>query len=305
MLKKIVLAGGSGYLGQVLAAYYKTRAKEIVVLSRRPQMSTDTLHYEIWDGETEGGWTKTLEGCDLLINLAGKNVNCRYTKKNREEILRSRIGPTALLGRAIAKLEQPPKVWINLASATIYRHAEHQAQDEDRGETGAGFSVNVCQAWEESFRTADTARTKKILLRTAIVFGADDGVIPRLKNLARWGLGGRQGNGRQYISWIHENDFARITEWVYIHGRNGAVYNCAAPEAIQNSGLMKLVRKTNGIQFGLPAPAWLLACGALLIGTEKELVLKSRWVYPKHLLEEGFRFEFSSPQAALEAIRNA
>lgn len=302
MFNKIVLAGGSGYLGKVLSAYYKNRTKEIVILTRGKNFAAENIRFVHWDGKTDGPWSEELEGADLLINLCGKNVNCRYTKKNREEIFRSRLEPTALLGKVSASLKQPPKAWINLASATIYRHAEDHYQDEGTGETGSGFSVEVCQAWEKTFREATVPGTRKILLRVGIVFGRSDGVIPRLKNLVRTGLGGYQGTGRQFISWIHEQDLARITEWVYRNAKDGDVFNCTAPEAIQNREMMKVIRESYGIPFGLPSPQWLLEAGAVLIGTETELILKSRWVYPKHLLDKGFRFQYSKAAHAIHEI---
>lgn len=302
MFNKIVLAGGTGYLGQVLCNYYREKANQIVVLSRSKQGNQSNIHFEIWNGKSRGAWTKHLENCDLLINLCGKNVNCRYTKKNREEIFRSRIEPTALLEEVVMDLENPPKVWINLASATIYRHAEDRCQDEETGDIGSGFSVEVCKAWENSFFKLHTTRTRKIALRAGIVLGRRDGVIPRLKNLICIGMGGRQGNGQQYISWIHEQDFVRITEWVYDNGKDGEIYNCTSPEAIQNKDFMKLFRKEVGVPFGLPAPRWLLQLGASAIGTETELILKSRWVYPRHLIDRGFHFQFAKPVHALREI---
>lgn len=302
MFTKIVLAGGTGYLGQVLSDYYKSKAKEIIILSRHPHSSQDNIHYQVWDGRTKGEWAKCLEGCDLLINLCGKNVNCRYTKKNQQEIFRSRLEPTALLGKVVAELKGPPKVWIQFASATIYRHAEDHSQDEDQGETGAGFSVDVCKAWEKTFWEVTVRETRKILLRVGIVFGRRDGMIPRVKNLVRLGMGGKQGTGKQYVSWIHEQDLARTTEWVFNNGTNGETYNCTSPEVIQNKDLMALFRRTMGVPIGLPAPQWLLEMGAMIIGTETELILKSRWVFPKHLLEKGFRFQFAKPEYAIRDI---
>lgn len=302
MLNKIVLAGGTGYLGHVLCNYYKDKANEIIVLSRDQHPSHTNIHFEVWNGRTEDSWVKHLEDCDLLINLCGKNVNCRYTKENRKKIFRSRLEPTALLGKVIADLKNPPKVWINLASATIYRHAEDHAQDEESGDMGSGFSVEVCKAWEKAFFEADIPHTKRIALRIGMVMGGRDGVIPRLKNLVCIGMGGQQGNGLQYISWIHEQDFARITEWVYGNGKDREVYNCTSPNAIQNKDFMKVFRKTIGIPFGLPTPQWLLEIGAFLIGTETELVLKSRWVYPQYLLDRGFQFQFAKPEHAIHDI---
>ena len=302
MYRKIILAGGSGYLGKVLASYYKDKATNIIVLSRSKREDRENIRFVLWDGVNKGPWVQELEGADLLINLCGKNVNCRYTEKNRKAILRSRIEPTKLLGEVIADLSEPPACWIQLASATIYRHAEDHFQDEDQGATGTGFSVDVCKAWEETFWNCKIPRTKKVLLRVGIVLGRSDGVMPRLKNLVKWGMGGRQGNGRQYISWIHEQDLARITEWVVENGNEGDTYNATSPEAIQNADLMKLLRQTYGIPFGLPAPQWLLEAGALLIGTETELILKSRWVYPGLLLKKGFQFHFAKAEHAIHEI---
>ena len=304
MYRKIILAGGSGYLGKVLANYYREKATAIIVLSRSRREDRENIRFVHWDGTNKGPWVQELEGADLLVNLTGKNVNCRYTEKNRREILRSRIDPTKLLGEAIAGLSKPPACWIQFASATIYRHAEDHFQDEERGETGTGFSVDVCRAWENNFWNCNTPQTKKVLLRVGIVLGRSDGVLPRLKNLVKLGMGGPQGNGRQYISWIHEQDLARITEWVLENGKDGDFYNATAPEAIQNSALMKLLRQAYGVPFGLPAPQWLLEAGAVLIGTETELILKSRWVYPGRLLKKGFQFSFAKAEQAVHEIRS-
>src|SRR5689334_18005468 len=197
MYNKIVLAGGSGFLGSALARYYSAKSKEVVILSRRAHSPENNMRFVIWDGKGQGSWMKELERADLLVNLCGKNVNCRYTRKNREEIFRSRLEPTSVLGIAIQSLSHPPALWIQLASATIYRHGEDHPQDERTGETGSGFSVDVCKAWEYCFWSCDTPRTRKIILRTGIVLGKEDGVLPRLKKMVRFGLGGKQGNGKQ------------------------------------------------------------------------------------------------------------
>lgn len=301
-LGRVVLAGGSGYLGGVLADYYRDKADEIIILSRSAHASNGKIQWVEWDGRTKGPWTSALEGCDLLINLCGKNVNCRYTEKNKAEIFRSRLEPTKLLGEVVAELRQPPKVWINMASATIFRHAEDRPQDEVHGEIGQGFSVEVCKAWEATFAAATAPSTKKIVLRVAIAFGKKDGVIPRLWRMTRLGFGGKQGNGHQFVSWIHEQDLARMTEWVYLHGKDGGVYNAVAPQVIRNSDLMRLVRKRLHMPFGLPAPSWFLDIGAVIIGTETELILKSRWVYPQRLLDEGFQFTYPDAESALQDI---
>jgi uncharacterized protein (TIGR01777 family) len=300
--KKIILAGGNGYLGGVLADYYKNLADEVIILSRKFRTADENIKTLIWNGRTEGEWAQNLNGADLLINLCGKNVNCRYTKENREEIISSRIIPTQLLGNVIEKLEHPPKLWITVTSATIYRHAEDRPQDEETGETGYGFSINVCRQWEDTFFGISTPYTRKIALRMGIVFGHADGVFPRLLNLVKYGLGGKQGDGEQYVSWIHEQDAARCTEWLVGHEEMDGVINCTAPEPLKNTMIMASIRKAYGIPFGLPAPAWLLVLGASVIGTEVELILKSRWVLPKRLLDNGYPFLFTKAEYAIKDI---
>lgn len=305
MLDKIVIAGGSGYLGHVLARYYSEKAREIVMLSRtKAKFTIKNVYTVLWDGMSRGDWEKTLTGASLVVNLCGKNVNCRYTAENQVAILRSRLEPTALLGEAIAAAADPPQCWINIASATIYRHAEDRPQCEKTGDVGTGFSVDVCKAWEKTFWAAQTPATRKVLLRVGLVLGREDGVFPRLKNLATSGLGGHQGTGRQRVSWIHEIDFARVVEWIELSKKSG-LYNCTAPETVSNRDLMKMLRKTLGIPVGIPAPLWLLEAGAWLIGTETELVLKSRWVKPGRLLEEGFSFQFANAEYAIREILSA
>jgi uncharacterized protein (TIGR01777 family) len=300
--KKIVLAGGNGYLGKVLTNYYKDKAQEIVILSRHEKLEENHIRTVVWDGKNRGKWAAELVNADILINLCGKNVNCRYTEKNKEAIFASRLLPTELLGMVIHDMYEPPKLWINVTSATIYRHAEDRPQDEETGEIGEGFSVDVCNAWEYAFNKYDTPKTRKITLRMGIVLGRSDSVFPRLLNLVKMGMGGRQGNGRQYVSWVHELDVARSTEWFADNPELQGIFNCTAPYAIKNTELMRAIRKTYGVPFGLPAPKWLLEIGAIVIGTEPELILKSRWVMPKRLLDSGFEFQFEKAGVAVREI---
>jgi hypothetical protein len=300
--KKIILAGGNGYLGCVLAAYYQQKAQEIIILSRKPGDPQGNVKTVLWDGKSAGSWINELEGADMLINLCGKNVNCRYTPKNKAEIILSRVVPTRLLGNVIEKLSTPPPLWINITSATIYRHAEDYPQDEANGDIGYGFSIDVCQQWEESFFACYTPKTRKVALRMGIVLGHSDGVLPRLLNLVKVGLGGRQGDGQQFVAWVHEQDAARTTEWIVEHQELNGVINCTAPEPIKNADLMRTLRRAYGICIGLPAPTWLLAIGAKIIGTETVLILKSRWVKPKRLLDSGFHFQFTNAAHAVHDI---
>lgn len=299
---KIILAGGNGYLGGVLAQYYRSLATEIIILSRKPAPVDRNIKTIVWNGVDEGDWESTLGGAELLINLCGKNVNCRYTEKNRKDIIASRINPTMLLGRAIAKMQSPPQLWINITSATIYRHAEDHTQDEEMGEIGYGFSIDVCRQWEQTFFETNTPNTRKIALRMGIVLGKSDGAFPRLLNLVKFGLGGRQGDGQQYVSWIHEQDAAKCTEWLMEHKELNGAINCTSPEAVKNTDLMKSIRTAYGIPFGFPSPAWLLELGAMFIGTETELILKSRWVAPKRLVDSGYNFIFPKAEHAIKDI---
>lgn len=299
--KKIILAGGNGYIGGVLADYYKDLADDVVILSRQPKTPAGNIRTLVWDGKTEGDWVTQLEGADLLINLCGKNVNCLYTVKNKAEIFASRLLSTALLGKVVAKLVVPPKLWINMSSATIYRHAEDHPQDDETGEIGYGFSIDVCKQWEEAFFSSYTPDTRKIALRMGIVLGSADGAFPRLLNLVKLGMGGKQGNGEQYISWIHERDAAACTEFLLTHKITGAV-NCTAPQPVKNKEFMRTLRKAWGIPFGSPAPAWLLQIGLAIIGSEMELILKSRWVLSKRLTDAGYQFQFSKVEHAINDI---
>ncbi|HVW97129.1 MAG TPA: TIGR01777 family oxidoreductase [Mucilaginibacter sp.] len=300
--KKIVLAGGNGYLGTVLAGYYRDKADEIILLSRHAAEQRGNIRTVVWDGKTRGKWAAELVNADMLVNLCGKNVNCRYTEKNKAEIIASRVDPTVLLGTVINDLHEPPKLWINLASATIYRHAEDRPQDENTGEKGTGFSIDVCNAWETAFNQARTPKTRKIILRMGIVLGRHDGVMPRLLNLVKLGLGGKQGDGQQYVSWLHERDAARSTEWLLDHPELQGIFNCTAPVPVTNAELMRMIRHEYGAPYGIPAPKWLLEAGAIVIGTETELILKSRWVLPKKLLDSGFNFRYSYAEDAVKEI---
>lgn len=300
--QKIILAGGNGYLGTVLSEYYRDLADEIIILSRKPKAANRNIKTAVWDGCTEGDWITALDGADMLVNLCGKNVNCRYTKANREEIINSRVIPTKLLGKVIEKMPNPPKLWINLSSATIYRHAEDRPQDEINGDIGYGFSIDVCQRWEEAFYDSNTPQTRKIALRMGIVLGMADSAFPRLLNLVKFGLGGRLGDGKQYLNWVHEQDAARCTEFLLQHTELDGNINCTAPVPVQNAQFMATLRKAWGIPFGLPTSAWLLGIGMAIAGSEPELVLKSRWVVPKRLLDAGYKFLFGEAEQAIKDL---
>ena len=236
-----------------------------------------------------------------MVNLAGRSVNCRYTARNQREIFESRTDATHAIGEAIAKTVDPPKLWINASSATIYRHATDRPQDEYTGEIGKGFSVAVCQKWEKEFFEQRTPLTRKIAIRTAITLGHGGLLVP-YRRMLKYGLGGRQGSGRQLYSWVHIEDAGRAIEWLLDRSELEGVFNIAAPGPVSNECFMATLRRCLGIRIGLPAPAWLLRWGARIIGTETELLLKSRWVVPTRLQETGFVFRYPRLETALQEI---
>ena len=302
MYTKIILAGGSGFIGKFLKEYFKTKSIQLIILTRSVPKKIGNITYLQWDGKTLGDWKDELEGAELLINLTGKSVNSRYTEKNRNEIINSRVYSTRVLGEAVKQLKNPPAVWFNAASATIYRHAEDRPNDEYNGEYENDFSVQVCKLWEQEFSKLKLPATRKIILRMAIVLGAEDGVFPRFKNIVRFGMGGKQGNGNQYFSWLHEDDLVAILEFLYLHAELEGIFNIASPNALQNKAMMKTYRELLNPQILLPLPTWLLKLGGFILGTEPELLLKSRWVIPKRLEESGFKFKYTNFKLALESL---
>ena len=298
-MKKIIIAGGTGFLGTCLSDHYLSKGWNVLVLTRGETRKNGALEYVHWNGKNSGVWTKALEGAEALINLNGKSVDCRYNEKNKALIYSTRLNSTAALGKAIQKAMIPPKVWINAASATIYRHSLDKEMDEETGEIGSGFSVDVCQKWEDIFNSFHTPQTRKVLIRTGIVLGRHRGPLKPLRMLIRFGVGGKQGDGTQYFSWLHERDFVNIIDYLITHAEMNGVFNVTAPTPVPNKTIMKTLRNCMGIPFGLPMPVWLLEIGAHIIRTETELVLKSRRVVPKRLLDSGYTFQFKTIEDAL------
>jgi uncharacterized protein len=289
-MNKVVIAGGNGFLGGVLAKHFQKEFNDIVILTRQPKVSHQNIRYTVWDAKTLGDWKLELNHADVLINLTGKNVNCRYTERNKTEILNSRLDSTRILGEAIRQSENPPKLWLQASSSTIYNHS-YQPNDENSNNLGDDFSMTVCKHWERTYWEEQCPSTKKIVMRIAIVLGNDGGALPHITRLTRFGLGGQQGDGKQMISWIHEADFARAAEWLMEHGKPNGVYNVCAPMPVCNNAFMKTLRHAMQAPIGLPTPAWMLTVGAALMGTEPELILKSRYVKPGNLMGEGFQFQ--------------
>ena len=299
-VSKIVIPGGSGQVGTVLARAFHAEGHDVVVLSRRPGVRPWRM--VAWDGVTPGAWRREIDGSDVVINLTGRSVNCRYHAANRQQILHSRVLSTRAVGQAIADAARPPGVWLQASTATIYAHRYDGANDEHSGilggyEPGAPetwrFSVDVARAWERAFEDAVVAGTRKVALRSAMTLSPDrGGVFATLLGMARRGLGGRAGDGRQFISWIHYQDFIAALRWLIAHASIEGVVNIASPNPLPNAAFMRTLRDACGVPFGLPLSRWMLEIGAVFMRTETELILKSRRVVPGRLLQEGFRFRF-------------
>lgn len=306
---KIVIPGGSGHIGTLLAREFHAAGHDVTVISRLPRAAP--WRVDAWDGKTLGPWASHFSGADAVINLAGRSVNCRYGRRNRRAIMNSRLDSTRVIGQAIANAAIPPRVWLQSSTATIYAHRYDAPNDEETGIIGGAepgvpetwrFSIDVATSWERACNEAFTPRTRKVLLRTAIVMCIDPGgAFAALLWLTRFGLGGRQGDGKQYVSWIHERDFVRAVLWLIEHGEIAGPVNLAAPNPLPNAEFMRGLRRGWGMPIGLPAANWMLEVGAFFMRTETELLLKSRRVVPTRLSKAGFTFEYPAwPEAARE-----
>lgn len=295
MRKKVVLAGGTGFIGKFLEDKFKALGYDVYIISRQEQHICWNNHKEI---------VEAIDHSDMLINLAGKSVDCRYNEKNKKEILISRTETTRTLGKALKKCGNPPSLWINSSTATIYRHAEDRPMTEENGEIGTGFSVDVAKEWEKAFFAFQLPETRQVALRIAIVLGPDGGVMTAFNNLVRFGLGGVQGPGNQMFSWIHIEDIFSIIQFLQERKDLSGVFNCSSPHPVTNREMMAKLRETMNMMIGLPSPKWLLEIGAVLIKTETELILKSRWVIPDRLEKAGYTFKYKDIGQAFAHILN-
>jgi uncharacterized protein len=295
---KIIIAAGTGFLGNELYHFFTKKGHEVLVLTRKPSKN----HHIQWDAATIENWAKHLENSDVLINMTGKSVDCRYNQTNRSQILSSRIQSTRVLQQAVDKCTSPPKIWLNASSATIYIHAETTLMTEPSGTIGDDFSMNICKAWEKEFFANPNPNIRKVALRTSIVLGKNGGAFPKLKQITKLGLGGRQGQGTQYMSWIHIVDFCNAVSFIIENEQLHGPINVTAPSPLSNQKFMQTIRKILRIPFGLPSPRFLLELAAIFINTETELLLKSRYVYPHILLKNGFQFQYCTAAEAIEQL---
>jgi len=307
---RIVLPGGSGQVGNFLSRYFHAQGHDVVVLARR--ITPAPWRVVNWDGADLGNWTSELENADVLINLAGRSVDCRYTPANRRAIKESRIQTTHLLGQAIGQSVHPPRLWMNASTATIYRHTLDRPMDEQTGEIGGNepnapakwrFSIDVATSWERAFFDAVTPHTRKIALRSAMIMSPDrGGVFDTLLRLVRFGLGGTTASGLQFVSWIHDADFVGSIDYLIALDEIDGAVNIASPNPLRNREFMKALRQAWGTHMGLPAASWMLEIVTIFLRTETELVLKSRRVIPGRLAEAGFQFQFPEWAAAAQNL---
>lgn len=301
---KVILAGGSGQIGRALAQAYRSRNWEVVTLGRSVELAApcEGESYRIWDGASLDSWQEELDGANWVVNLAGRTVNCRYTSENMRQMMNSRVDSVRVIGQAIAACSKPPSMWFQMSTATIYAHRFDVANDEEQGVIGGqepgvpaywARSVEIAKAWERTLEESPTPNTRKVALRAAMVMDhSKGGIFDTLHQLVRRGLGGSIGGGRQYISWIHQNDFMRALDYIEKEARLDGAINLCSPNPLTQAEFMRVLREASGVGIGLPATAWMAKLGAVFMRTDAELVLKSRRVVPKRLLDAGFEFEF-------------
>lgn len=309
---KIILPGGNGQVGRMLIRAFLREGHECVVLTRGRAALSAGARTVTWDGRTLGPWTAELEGADVVINLAGRSVDCRYHERNLAAMMHSRVDSTRIIGQAIAAAKNPPRVWLQAGTATIYAHRFDAPNDEATGIIGGNEpdvpalwarSIDIARAWEAEVNAAATPHTRKVILRSAMVMSPDPGgVFSVLSRLARVGFGS-QGDGRQFVSWIHEHDFVAAVKFLIGRDDLAGPFNLCSPHPLPNRDFMAALHAAVGRPVSVPVPRWALEIGAFLLRTETELILKSRRVVPGRLLETGFKFSHPDwPAVAMELV---
>jgi len=300
--KKIVIAGGTGNIGKLLSKTFAESGYEVIILSRQRMNSMNPkIKYILWDGEAIGSWVEELEDVDTLINLSGKSIQCRFTEKNKKELLYSRITPTQILGEAIEKLNSPPRLWINFSGISIFEGLDGN-HDEGSKNYGNTFLANLTKQWEETFVNSYTPKTHKVILRLSPVLSKNFGMFKELYPLAKFGLGGQVADGEQYVSWIHELDLIRMVRWIIVHESPSILYHACAPEPISNKGFMKHIRKAVGMPIGMPLPTLFAKIGAFFKGVESDMLLLTNSVYATQPSKEGFNYNYPTTSVAFEHL---
>lgn len=299
-MKKIVIAAANGFIGGHLVDHF-SKTHEVIGLVRKPMDSNGPVRYVHWDGKSLDEWQSELEGVEVVINLAGKSVNCRHTDENKKAILKSRIESTQAIGQAIDLCKDKPKLWINASGASIYEYDENKSNTEGDTQYARSFIAQVSQEWEDTMYSFTYSELKQVALRTTLVLGKKDGAFPLVNRLSKLFLGGKQGSGRQKMSWIHIDDFVSAVDHIVKNGISGPV-NMGTPNPVSNAEFMRSLRKANRRPFGFPTPEFALKIGAFFINTEPSLVLDGMNVVPKVLLDSGFTFRYSTIEEAFENL---
>lgn len=299
-MKRIVIAAANGFIGEYLCDHF-SKTHEVIGLVRKPMPSKSKVRYVIWDGKNLDEWQSELEGSEAVINLAGKSVNCRHTDENKRGILQSRIESTQVIGQAVDLCKVKPKLWINTSGASIYACTSEKANVENDTAYSTSFMAHVSKEWEDAFYAFTYSNVRQVVLRTTVVLGKEDGAFPVVNRLAKLWLGGKQGSGKQMMSWIHMEDFVSAVDHIVHSEINGNV-NIGSPNPVSNAEFMRAIRKANGRFFGFPTPEFLLKIGARFLKTEPSLILDSMFVEPKVLIDSGFEFNFPRIEKAIENL---
>lgn len=304
MSKKLILAGGTGNIGRLIIDRYRELNWHIVVLTRQQKQSDDRLvTYVCWDGESLAEWAAELEGADTLINLSGKSIQCRFTAKNKELLLASRLMPTRILGQAIASLQAPPRLWINFSGISLFEGLDGH-HDEDSNQVGTTFLSELTGKWEKTFFNADTPGTHKVCLRLSPVLSKDFGMFKELYPLSKFGLAGKVGNGQQLVSWIHQDDLINMIHWIIGLPEPSLIYHACTKEPVANKIFMQKLQEVTGFPYEIPLPSPLAKIGAYFKGVESDMLLLSNPVYAKNASREGFIYRYADLRMALENLVN-
>ena len=304
--KRIAIAGGSGFLGLSMAEHFIHQGAEVTIISRSAPHATGTWKYTAWDGRTLGDWTTVIDGCDAVVNLAGRTVNCIKTPDHRDEILRSRVESTRVLGAAMRETQRPPQVWVQMSTAHIYGDPPNAVCSEESA-TGYGLAPTVAKEWEAAFAESILPEQRGVIMRTSFVIGRDrgggGGALATLRLITKLGLGGKVGKGKQGMSWIHEDDLNQIFTRAIHEDSMSGVYIVSSPQPKSQADFMRVLRRTIGMPIGLPAFEWMVRIGApLFLNTDPELVIYGRYVVPARLLDDGFEFQFADLTEALKDL---
>ncbi len=298
-MQTIIIAGGTGFLGTALQNYLSHKGYLVKIITRNPKRKNEVY----WDAKSlNSSWITHLEKTTALINLTGKSINCRFTSKNKQAIINSRIAATTILGEAINRCENPPKIWMNSSTTSLYEESFATKRTEFSTELGTDFEAQVAKAWEAAFYKDSTPKTRKIVMRTAVILGKNGGAFPTLKKLTKLGLGGKQGSGKQKFSWMHLQDFTRAVGFLIDTKNASGAFNFCAPNPVSNANVMQELRKAMHLPIGIPSPKFAVQIGAFFMHNEPELILKSRNVIPFRLEQEGFIFKFPTIHLALQDL---